>query len=258
MAIAIFLEIVQLRGFLFSAAPLKPDFTRLNPAKGLKRIFSVRMLKETLKTVVKTAVYGVVLWLLLRQAVDRYAPIAVETERLAEIARSAGLHMLLVLLLVAFFFVAIDQLLVRREFVKQMRMSRREVGRETRDREGEPRIKRKRQKLHAELVSQAKGMGKLAGSDLLVVNPEHFAVALRYDAKTMAAPTVTVKGRNKVALAIKAEAIRLGIPIFAQPILARALFKSASIGREVGTDQFEQVAALYTAYFRNREARAGQ
>jgi flagellar biosynthetic protein FlhB len=245
VAVVLFLEILQLRGLIFTAKPLKPDFSRLNPAKGLKRLFSMKMLKETLKTVAKTAVYMAATWFMLKDAIARYAMIASDGERLAEAMLGAGMRLIFVYIAIAVFFVIIDQILVRGEFTKQMKMSRREVTREAKEREGDPRIKSKRKQLHAEFVKQSQGAGNLPGSDLLIVNPEHFAVALRYDPETMRAPSVSAKGRNRFALALKEEAHRLGIPVLVRPPLARALYRKAVQGAEISPEHYERVAELY-------------
>jgi flagellar biosynthetic protein FlhB len=136
LVIVILLEILQLRGLVFTAHPLKPDFSRLNPAKGVKRLFSLRMLKDTLKSLFKVVIYAIATWLLVRWCVGHYAPIIVDTLRMPEILEAVSTRLLVVFILIAFGFVVIDQVLVRREFLKQMRMSRREVTREAREREG--------------------------------------------------------------------------------------------------------------------------
>jgi flagellar biosynthetic protein FlhB len=245
LTIIIFLEIVQLRGFIFSTKALKPDFSRINPAKGFKRIFSVRMLKEALKNVVKLAAYSAATAVVILTVIAEPRRVATDAQGIAGAMRANGMWLLFLFVSLAFFFAAIDQILVRREFAKQMRMSRREVTRETREREGEPRLKQRRKQLHAEFRKQAEGMGKLPGSDLLIVNPEHFAIALAYDPANMAAPTVTTKARNHFALALKREAFRLGIPIFERPDLARNLFRSYAPGSEIGGDHYQPVADLY-------------
>jgi flagellar biosynthetic protein FlhB len=243
--IVLFLEIVQLRGLFFSSHPLKPDFSRLNPAKGLKRIFSMRMLKEALKNVIKMAAYTTVTTLLIWSLVANPGRTQEGAEGLSSALGGGAMRLLLLFILVALFFAAIDQIIVRREFHKQMRMSRREVTRESKDREGEPRIKQKRKQLHAEFAKQGKSLGSLPGSDLLVVNPQHFAVALSYDPTKMAAPTVTAKARNNYALAMKRQAFRLGIPIFEDRPLARSLYDRCETGSEVGSGDYHGVAALY-------------
>lgn len=254
MAIVILLELVQLRGFIFTFHPLKPDWSRLNPAKGLKRLFSVRMVKETLKSIAKFACYATATWLVVRAAVTTQAEAAGEGERIAALLRGSGMKLVFAFMLVAVGFAILDQLLVRGEFTKQMRMSRREVTRENREREGEPRIKQRRKQLHRDMTAQ--GQGSLMGADMLVVNPEHFAVALRYDEQAMVAPEVTIKGRNAHALRLREEAARRGIPIFTRPPLARALFRACAIGGAIPADRYEAVATLYIDLRRGQAAAA--
>ncbi len=158
---------------------------------------------------------------------------------------------------IAVVFVILDQLLVRGEFLKQMRMSRREVTRESRDREGDPRIKAKRKQLHIEFVKQSQGTGNLPGSDLVIVNPEHFAVALRYDPERMTAPTVSTKGRNRFALALKQEASRRAIPIMVRPKLARALYRDIAVNAEISAIHYETVAELYVELRREMVKQVG-
>ncbi|PSJ42192.1 EscU/YscU/HrcU family type III secretion system export apparatus switch protein [Allosphingosinicella deserti] len=256
LAVVVFFELLQLRGFIFSATPLKPDFTRINPAKGLKRLFSARILKEALKNILKFTAYTIVVVLLVRSIMEAPGLAGADARGLAEALGSGTTRMVVYFALVALLFAAMDQIMARREFNKQMRMSRREVTREAKDREGDPRIKRRRKQLHAEFARQGKDMGKLPGSDLLVVNPEHFAVALAYDAKTMTAPSVRTKARNLYALAMKREAARLNIPIIEDPPLARALYADVEAGREIGSDHYRAVADLYLNLRRTQAARS--
>ena len=209
--VVVFFEIVQVRGIVFTGQPLKPDFSRLNPAKGLKRLFSMRMLKETLKNVVKMAVYLTAAYLVVRHSFDTRASGIGDAMTLMEVLRADGLRMLFVFLLLALVFAALDQALARQEFSKQMRMSRSELMREFKEREGEPRKKQKRRQLHAEFAKQMRALGDLRGSDMLIVNPQHYAVRLAYAASTMAAPRVTAKGRNHFALLLKRRAALLSI-----------------------------------------------
>src|SRR5215213_5047690 len=132
--IVLLLEIVQLRGLVFSSHPLKPDFSRLNPAKGFKRIFSMRMLKEALKNVIKMAAYVGVTALLIWSLVSTPGRSQEGAAGLASAMGGGAMRLLMWFILVALFFAADDDLVDRREFHKQMRMSRREVTRETKDR----------------------------------------------------------------------------------------------------------------------------
>ena len=238
-------EIIQLRGITVSTQPLKPDFGRLNPAKGLKRLFSLRMLKETLKNIAKLAAYGCAAFLIVQKAFVDLEPSINDTLSLMQAIQTTVMRLLFVFVLLALIFAAIDQVIVRREFLKQMRMSRSELTREVKDREGEPRIKRRRKQLHAEFAKQTKALGNLKGSDLLIVNPDHFAVALAYDSRSMNAPKVTAKGRNNFALLLKSRARHLSIPIFELPLLARALYRKCDAGAEVPQEEYRAVVDIY-------------
>lgn len=251
--VLIALELLQLRGFIFTAEPLKPDFTRLNPARGLKRVFSMRMLKETLKNVVKMTVYGAAAWLLIGGAITTFGDSVHDAASLASAMNGAGQRLLFTFIGIAFAFMVLDQLIVRSEFMKQMRMSRRELTRENREREGEPRIKQKRRELHSAMRQQSEGLRGLDGSDVLVTNPEHFAVALFYDPEVMDAPVVRARGRNHFAQLLKRKARLLGIPVIADPALARALYRDCAPDRPIGPHHFHGVARHYA---RLREARA--
>lgn len=239
------LEIIQLRGFIFSAHPLKPDFQRLNPAKGLKRLFSMRMLKETLKNVVKMAAYSAAAWLIVTSALAKFGPVMTDAARVASAIEASLVRLLFVFIAIAFLFMIVDQLLVRREFRKQMRMSTREVTREAKDREGEPRFKRKRREIHAQMRAQADGLGKIAGSDMLIVNPEHYAVALRYDPDAMAAPEVQAMGRGHFAQLMKRKARLVGVPELPNVGLARALYADCAIGAPIPPEHYHAVATIY-------------
>jgi flagellar biosynthetic protein FlhB len=246
LAIVLPVEIFQLRGFTFSTHPLKPDFKRINPATGFKRLFSLRTLKEAAKSIIKFGLYSAVTIVAIWSAADRLRHELGSGREFAIFLWSESLRLLAMFVAAALVIAAIDQFLARREFSKQMRMSRTEVTRENKEREGEPRIKSKRKQLHAEFIKQTEGLGKLAGSDLVVVNPEHYAVALAYDAAAMNAPHVRAKARNRLALAMRSEAAKLNIPVIADPPLARSLFRHSSPGREIGPDHFREVAQLYS------------
>ncbi len=243
--VVIVFEIVQVRGLAFTAKPLKPDFNRLNPAKGLKRLFSLRMLKETLKSLIKLALYSAGAWFTVKFAVDTYSRSIDGAPRLGEAMQDMSLRLLFCFILIAFLIAILDQVLSRGEFLKQMRMSRSELVREHKEREGEPRLKQKRKQLHAEFTRQTRALADLAGSDMLIVNPEHFAVALKYDGTRMEAPCVTAKGRNRLALHLKRKAYIASILVLEDPPLARALYQACAPGDEVPSSHYGRVANLY-------------
>lgn len=237
-------ELVQ-TGVVFSAKPLTPDFSKLNPAQGLKRLFSMRILLETLKNVLKFAAYVTVALLVVRSKLHGDLGLVVDGRSLAIFMTGLAGTLLMSFVLVAVVFAAIDQLLSRRMFAKTMRMSRREVKREMRDREGDPRIKQKRKQLHASFVKTSQSIRNLPGADVLVTNPQHLAIALRYDGASMPAPLVVSIGANQVAQRLKRLATAHGIPVVENRTLARALYRSGALDRFVPEACFAPVAGVY-------------
>lgn len=247
VALAITVEVIQNRGVVFSAQPLKPDFTRLNPATGLKRLFSLRMLKELAKNVVKLTLYGTAAYLFIRNFVTEHKLAATDGRQLSTLIIQSSGGLLLLFIVLAAFVALLDQLLARREFSKQMRMSRREITREVREREGEPRQKRKRKQILAEILKQAAAAANVKGADVLIVNPTHYAVALRYRAEAGDAPVVQARGRNFWAQRMRRAAERDGVTIIRHPTLARALYREGEVGRMIGPRHFVAVADIYIA-----------
>lgn len=238
-------ELVQLRGFVFSAEPLKPDFNRLNPSNGFKRVFSLRTLIETGKTLLKLVIYLSIAALVMRTAIQS-APTLVDGIQLSEGMVQAGLRLCAGFVLAALAIAVLDQLISRRDFAKRMRMSRREVKREHRDREGDPRLKQRRKELHKEFVKVSRSLRGIRGADVLVTNPTHFAVALRYDASRMDAPQIVSRGAGQFARRLRRLAFLYGVAVVENPPLARALYRFELDGI-VPDSLFEPVAEIYRA-----------
>lgn len=189
--------------------------------------------------------YTVITTLLVLGAIESFGDSVFDARHIVIALEGAGKQMLFWFIGAAFFFMVIDQIIVRKEFSKQMRMSRRELTRESREQDGEPRFKQKRKEIHQAMVKQAEGLGKVEGSDFLVTNPDHYAVALFYDAKTMDAPMVRAKGRNHFAQLMKRKARLAHVSIIANPPLARALYRDCNADQPIAAHHFHEVAKLY-------------
>jgi flagellar biosynthesis protein FlhB len=255
IVVLVVLELIQLRGFIFTTAPLKPDFKRLNPVQGLKRLFSMRMLKEFIKNLIKMAVYTVLAWLMITGAMSTFGDTFGDAHALVRAMEGGARRLLFAFILTAVVFMLIDQVITRGEFAKQMRMSTRELKREVKDREGEPRFRQKRRQIHAEMRKQTEGLANVQGSDFLIVNPDHYAVALRYIPDQMKAPEIRARGRNHIALALKRRARLLGVPIIADPQLAQALYREGRQDRPIPTDHYHAVARHYSQKQKRDRAR---
>jgi len=254
-ALVLLIELLQ-TGFVFSTEPLRFDLSRLNPGQGFKRVFSLRMLGETGRNVLKFAFYPIAAWLVLHALLAADAASIRNAASLAEILRHLAVRLLSLFAGVAFLFAVADQMFARRSFLKRMRMSRRELKQEVRDREGEPRLKQKRKQMHGEFVRNSRALKGVRGADLMVVNPQHVAVALRYDARTMPAPVVVASGVNRLALRLKRLAFLYNVPVIEDKALARALFRSTAIDHPIPTATFRAVANLYNRINRTRERNA--
>ncbi|HEY9219051.1 MAG TPA: EscU/YscU/HrcU family type III secretion system export apparatus switch protein [Phenylobacterium sp.] len=239
-------EIVQLRGLTFSTQPLKPDFNRLNPSQGFKKIFSVRMLIETGKTVLKLVVYSAAAAFVVMQAWSAASITVTDAHQLSDGMGRLALKLMSFFLGGAIVFALFDQLVSRRDFAKRMRMSRREVKREHRDREGDSRLKQRRKELHKEFVKLSESLRGIRGADVLITNPTHYAVALRYDPDVMDAPRVVAKGAHQVAQRLRRMAFLYSMVIVESPALARALYR-CDLHRPVPDGFFEPVAEVYRA-----------
>jgi flagellar biosynthesis protein FlhB len=239
-------ELIQ-TGFVFSTEPLSFNFGRLNPAQNLKRIFSPRMLVETAKNVAKLAAYAALAGLLIYAAGWSWGGAITDAFSLADAAGRLGLRLMILFVGAAVVFAIFDQLIVRRDFFKRMRMSRRELRREHRDREGEPRMKQKRKQLHADFAKASQSVRNIRGADLLITNPTHYAVALRYRPTTMEAPHVVSRGAHEQALRLKRLAFVYGLTIVEDPPLARLLYHRCQIDQQIPEPAFQRVADLYLA-----------
>jgi flagellar biosynthetic protein FlhB len=263
MAATIFLavllfEMVQIGGPVFSTEPLRLDFGKLSPAKGFKRVFSFRMLVETGKNILKLAVYSAIAWLVIRQGLRLAQASVTDAASLTAAMRQSTFRLLGFFVAAAVAFAAIDQLIVRREFLKQMRMSRREIRRESRDREGEPRLKQKRKQMHAEFVKASQSLRGVRGADLMITNPNHYAVALKYDPRTMEAPLIVAQGANQFAQRLKRLGFQYGVVIVPSPELARALYFGGRLNQAIPEGLYRRVADVYLAVRRRASERAAE
>lgn len=249
-ALVLFLEFLQ-TGPVFSSRALRFDFSRLDPGKGLKRLFSVRILIETFKAVLKLGLYGAAAILIILQALALSTSLQ-SAESLAGQMGGLALRLLASALAIAAFIALLDQLFSRRDFLKKMKMSRREQTREHKDREGDPRLKQRRKELHGQFAVTSRSLKGIRGADMIVVNPVHFAVALRYEPGRMDAPVVVSRGSHAIAVRLRRLAFSYGVPVVVDPPLARRLFKISRLDSPVPDVLFQPVADLYLSLRRQR------
>jgi flagellar biosynthetic protein FlhB len=245
---------IAIGGWNFSAAALTPKFSKLNPATGLGRIFSSRGLMELGKGMAKVAVVGVIGWVLLRGLTPQLMGLSAEPlpGAIAHAAQLCG-YALLVLVCGLAAIAAFDVPFQLWQHAKDLRMTREEVREEFKESEGSPET-RGRIREAQRALARGRMLQDVPKADVVVTNPTHYAVALRYDEGRMRAPIVVAKGTDLLALKIREIATDSGVPIVEAPPLARALHKNVDIGREVPAALYVTVAQVLTYVYQLRAA----
>ena len=242
-------------GWNFSGQALVPQFSRLSPLKGFARIFSVRGLVELVKGLTKVSVVGIIGIVLLKALAPQLMGLSAEPVG-AAIGHSASLaaYSLLILCIGLAIIAAVDVPFQLFQYSKDLKMTRQEVRDEYKESEGSPET-RGRIREAQRALSRGRMLQEVPKADVVVTNPTHFAVALRYDEKKMRAPIVVAKGTELLALKIREIATEHGVPIVEAPPLARALHKSVELNREVPAALYITVAQVLTYVYQLRTAR---
>ena len=245
LAIAAILASVAQTGMVLSFAPLQPDFSRLNPATGIQRLFSLRTLFDGAKAVLKLVVLVLAAWLALRGLLPQFhaiaaLPPAAFLSTLVRDVAALGLDMALALALLAL----ADVLYTRHAFGRRMRMSRRELKDEYRNREGDPRVRARLRELRREMLRRSLALRNTRTADVVLTNPTHYAVALRYVHGEMEAPRLVAKGAGQLARAMRVLAARHRVIVVQNPPLARRLFREAALDAYLPSAFHAEVARI--------------
>jgi flagellar biosynthesis protein FlhB len=230
--------------FNFSAEPLKPSFERISPMKGLKKLFSMRSVIELIKGIIKITVVAMVGWHAISPNIEglRVLPMK-DIPDAMNFMMTLVTRMIIGILSILFLIAIGDYLYQRYEYIKNLRMTKQEIKEEYKQQEGDPHVKQKVRQLRMERARK-RMMAAVPNSDVVITNPTHYAVALRYDEGTMNAPTIVAKGTDKVALKIRELAEQNKIPVMRNPPLARALFDNGEIDAEIPLDHYQAVAKI--------------
>jgi flagellar biosynthetic protein FlhB len=240
-------------GFSFSLGSLAPNFSKLNPLQGFSRLFSLNALFESLKGVFKVIVFAIVLYLLLKNDMDSL-PLLVDMDinTIVDFSLSKIKKLALIAALVLTIFAAIDFAYQKWHFAKEMKMTKSEVKEELKQMEGDPQVKARIKSLQREMARR-RMMQEVPKADVVITNPTHIAVALRYDPKEMEAPKVVAKGANLIAERIKEIAIANRIPLYEDKPLARTLFQ-LEVGQEIPETLYKAVANILANIYKLRKA----
>lgn len=231
-------------GPLFVLKPMMPDLNKINPAQGIKKIFSLKNVLESLKSILKTVFLGVLIYILIRDAIP--ALVHIPHHGLAGVQSITTALFGQLATWTVFAYVAIaaaDYFFERRQYIKGLMMSKDEVKREYKEMEGNPEIKHKRKQLHQQLINED-AVGKVRKSSVLVTNPTHLAVALYYKEDETPLPVVMAKGEGILARRMIEVAQEEGIPIMQNVPLAHDLFDRGQVNQYIPADLIEPIAEV--------------
>ena len=231
-------------GFLFTTKPIIPKFEKINPIKGLKRIFSKKTIVEGIKTTLKVFIaFFVGFWLFYSFLGEiPKLELMVIFEQLKWFENKAFV-LIFSMLGVFFVFAMIDLIYQRYSYKKSLRMSKQEIKDEFKQTEGNPEVKAKIRQLQREMAKK-RMMAEVPQADVVITNPTHYAVAIRYDKEKEDAPRVIAKGVDNLAIKIKEIAREAGVMIVENPPLARELYKSVEVGEIIPPKLYKAVAEV--------------
>ncbi len=258
VGLAVILASIAAGGWVLSLKPLMPDFSRINPISGFGNLFSKKQVLTVSKTVVLMLILFAVAAIFLKSGLVPLSMLVLQPSESA-IAfltqwMTGGIGLMLLVVLVAAMVDVPLQTFLHKD---QMQMSHQEVKQESKESDGNPQHKGKMRQRQRELAQRA-SVNAVPKADFVVMNPTHFAVAIRYDDKTMSAPQVVSKGADLLALRIRDLAKKNEVPVLQSPLLARALYANADLNQDIPAALYTAVAQVLAYVYRLRAALRGE
>ena len=259
LLLAVFLSATSIGGWSFSMKAASFKAERLNPLKGLKRVFSANAINELVKAIAKFALVAAIAVSWLWWSTDDLLSLGRQPvgDAIREALKICGVSLLIVSTGLIF-IAAVDVPFQLWQYQKKLRMTRQQVKDEFKETEGRPEVKSKIRAMQQQIASR-RMMEELPDADVVITNPTHFAVALKYDDNNMGAPRVIAKGKDLLAKRIREVATENDVPLFSAPPLARVLFRTTEIGDEIPARLYTAVAQVLAYIFQlNETLRLGQ
>ncbi len=240
-------------GFQITAESVTPKLSKINPLEGFKRLFSLQSVMELVKSVMKLAIVGFVAYLAVRSELPHLIPLMDRSvpEILVFMGR-VSFRILGTTCIILAFLAVLDYAYQRWELERTLRMSRQEIKDETKETEGDPLIKSRIRRIQQEMARK-RMMAAVPKADVVITNPTHLAVAIRYDPERMAAPTVVAKGRGFLAATIRQVAERHGVPVVENKPVAQVLYKMVEVSGIIPENLYRAVAEILAFVYRLRE-----
>jgi flagellar biosynthesis protein FlhB len=231
-------------GLMFSSSTLEPKLDRIDPIQGFQRLFSTRALVEFAKACIKMVVVGAIIYAVIAPDFNRLPQfISMDPISFADETLAIAIKIMIAILFILAFLAAFDVFYQRYTHHQELRMTKQEVKDEFKQTEGDPMVKNRLRQIRADRARK-RMMQNVPQADVVVTNPTHFAVALKYDQETMHAPRLTAKGADLIAKRIRDIAEENNVPLVENPPLARALYASVELDQEVPPEHYQAVAEV--------------
>lgn len=245
VVIAVASSVLQ-TGFIVASNQIKPDIKRLHPKEGIKKVFGRKIFFELIKVILKLLVYGSVLYLGLDLLIDNiYGFASHRSDEITKKVVESVVVALSILLIGLLPIVLLDIFNSKKEYLRKMKMSRRDIKDEHKRNDGNPELKSRRKEIQSELRRKMQSFNKVKDADVIVTNPTRIAIALHYDANFTGIPKIVAKGKEFNAEKIRSLARKYKIPIVRLPALARALYANCDIDDVIPVETYSEVANLY-------------
>ena len=245
-------------GWILSMKPISPQFNRLNPISGLANLFSKQQMANVAKMVLMTVILSYVAWKFMGNSIDTVAMLVLQPSPLAIRQLADWLVSGMSLLLVVVFLAALIDVPLQAYFFKaRLKMSHEEVKQEHKESDGNPHTKGRIRQKQREIAERA-SVAAVPQADFVVMNPTHYAVALKYDDKTMSAPQVISRGTDLIAMRIRDLAREHNVPVLQSPMLARALYAHAELDQAIPATLYTAVAQVLAYVYRLKAALRGE
>ncbi len=255
LVVAVVTNIAQV-GFKFSSESLKPKFGKFNFISGLKRIFfSASSFVEILKSLVKLVIVGLFVYLIISKMIkDTTLLMQLSVQEILDFMTTSAFSLIWKVTLLFVAIASVDFIFQKFKFKKEMMMTKQEVKEEYKQQEGDPQIK---SRIRKQMMAMAKKrmMQDIPKADVVITNPTHFAIALKYEMNKDAAPRVLAKGMDELAQRIKKIALENNVPLYEDRELARALYKSSEVGDLIPTQLFKAVAQILAYIYQMKNLR---
>jgi len=243
-------NLIQTRGLKISSHPLIPKFSKLNPLKGIGRIFSKNSLNELFKSIFKITIISIISYQTIKGRWDEIPPLmGFDVGQIMIFMGQVSLEIMFKVLVVMIFLSSIDYLFQRYTYLENLRMTKQEVKEERKDTDGNPQIKQRIRQVQLEMARR-RMMTAVPDADVVVTNPTHLAVAIKYDVDKYSAPILVAKGAGNIAEKIRTLAEEYDIPLVEDKPLAQVLHKTVEVGQLIPASLYKAVAEILAYVYR--------